>query len=228
MKRKIYLEGEIGAKFGNEFTANVSSIRDVFRLLEANHPQLRYYLMECNDKGVGLSIEVAGKEIENEKELLLPLQEGDVTIFSVPAGSKSGAAKILAAVLIIYLAVTIGPGFGESLTAIMAGEAGVGAYATVIAVQMGVSLAMTGLQQIMAPDPSVDSDGPEAYLFNGSEQNVIEGDPVPVLYGELRVPGRPIAFSAISSSRVFGNWASIDIAQDPDKDGGVTTTTKGS
>ena len=46
----------------------------------------------------------------------------------------------------------------------------------------------------MAPDPSVDSDQEQSYLFNGQEQNVIEGDPVPVLYGRLRVPGQIINF----------------------------------
>ena len=31
------------------------------------------------------------------------------------------------------------------------------------------------------------------YLFQGTGQTLIEGDPVPVLYGKLRVPGRPIS-----------------------------------
>jgi len=57
---------------------------------------------------------------------------------------------------------------------------------------LALNLAMTGMQQLMAPDPSVD-EGPENYLFNGSGQNIQEGDPVPLLYGELRVPGRPVS-----------------------------------
>ena len=47
---------------------------------------------------------------------------------------------------------------------------------------------------MMAQDPSVDADQEESYLFNGQEQNIIEGDPVPVLYGKLEVPGQPINF----------------------------------
>ena len=53
---------------------------------------------------------------------------------------------------------------------------------------------------MMAPDPSTDSDQESSYMFNGAEQNVIEGDPVPVLYGHLRIPGQPISFDSISSS----------------------------
>lgn len=223
MKRKVYLEGDIAQKFGKEFTANVTSVRDVFRLMEANHPTLKKYLVDCHEKGIGFSIQVADKSIEKEEDLLTTLNEGDITIFAVPAGSKSGGAKILAAIAIVAIMFMFpGTFFELGKWGVVEGLTWQGMAAATLA----INLSLTGLQQLMAPDPSVDSDGPEAYLFNGSEQNIIEGDPVPILYGELRVPGRPIAFSSISSSRIFGSWQSYNTAQDPDKDGGVTTTTK--
>ena len=58
---------------------------------------------------------------------------------------------------------------------------------------LATNLALSGIQQIMAPDPAVDQDAPTNYLFSGGTGTVVEGDPVPLLYGELRVPGRPIA-----------------------------------
>ena len=58
---------------------------------------------------------------------------------------------------------------------------------------------MQGLAQIMAPDPATDADQEESYLFNGSEQNIVEGDPVPVLYGRLRVPGQPVNFEVAAT-----------------------------
>ena len=69
-----------------------------------------------------------------------------------------------------------------------------------MAAGLAVNLAMTGIAEMMAPDPSTDSDQESSYMFNGAEQNVIEGDPVPVLYGHLRIPGQPISFDSISSS----------------------------
>lgn len=59
---------------------------------------------------------------------------------------------------------------------------------------MAINLAMAGINQMMAPDPATDGDQESSYLFNGAEQNVIQGDPVPVLYGRLRIPGQPISF----------------------------------
>ena len=55
---------------------------------------------------------------------------------------------------------------------------------------------------MMAPDPATDQDQEQSYLFNGAEKNTVQGDPVPVLYGQLRVPGQPISFeiAGINSS----------------------------
>ena len=60
---------------------------------------------------------------------------------------------------------------------------------------------------MMAPDPSVDiQQDPEDYLFQGSGQNLVEGDPVPVLYGQLRIPGRPISFEIKNAARSFVDY----------------------
>ena len=46
------------------------------------------------------------------------------------------------------------------------------------------------------PDPATDNqeDQKEGYIFQGAEQSIPEGAPVPVLYGELRVPGNAVSF----------------------------------
>ena len=49
---------------------------------------------------------------------------------------------------------------------------------------MGVNLAITGLQELMAPDPSTDQDASkdDTYLFHDLKQNIPEGDPFPCLW----------------------------------------------
>ena len=200
MKRKVYLDGEIGEKFGKELTINANSFSDVFRCVECNYPNFRQYLIECVEKNVGFCCEVAGSPLKSEKELLLQYREGDMFISTVPAGSKSGGAKILAAVAIVALTFATG-GFAyapslemmaSSFGSVMAG--GTMSTGMLVGLSLGVNLALTGVQQMMAPDPSVDNDQDESYLFQGTGQTIIEGDPVPVLYGKMRVPGRPISF----------------------------------
>ena len=217
MQRNVYIEGEMGELFGKQHYMNAPTVRDVFRLMQANHPNFRKYILDCHEKGVGFAIEAAGDELEQAEELLLPLHEGDIIITPVPEGSGGGFKKILLAIAIVtVIAVTGGFGgmgaFGQGVTFAGTGTttalgsititAGAGLNTLgLIAAGLSVSLALSGLMEMMAPDPSTDSDQEESYLFNGKQQNIIEGDPVPVLYGKLRVPGQPINFETSNKTR---------------------------
>lgn len=214
MKRKVYLEGEIGHKFGKEFEMVADSFTEVFRCLKCNFSTFMPYLQECHEKNIGFILEVEGKPIKNEAEAFLLYKEGDMIITPVPAGSKSGPAKILAAIAVTVMTAGIGAvAAGGSLSALGGGlgalQAGlVHASGTVLgqmAIGLGVNLALGGIQQMMAPDPSTDNQQDESYIFQGSKQNIAEGDPVPVLYGELRIPGRTISFHTRGESTQFAN-----------------------
>lgn len=232
MKRKVYLEGEIGYKFGKEFEMAADSFSDVFRCLKCNFDGFMPYLQECHEKNIGFILEVEGRPIRNEAEALLLYKEGDMIITSVPAGSKSGPAKILAAVAVTVMtagmaAAMMGPGaliagttgnaalaagtFGSAFGSVGAFQASLGlAMSTTlgqVAIGLGVNLALGGLQQMMAPDPSTDNEQDESYIFQGSKQNIAEGDPVPVLYGELRIPGRTVSFHTRSERTQFANFS---------------------
>jgi predicted phage tail protein len=57
---------------------------------------------------------------------------------------------------------------------------------------VGTNLALSGVQGYLTPDtPSTSG---KSYLFNGPENNVKEGVPVPLLYGQLMVGGSVINF----------------------------------
>ena len=66
-----------------------------------------------------------------------------------------------------------------------------------------------GLMELMDPDPSVDKieNGDESYLFNGNVQSIVSGDPIPILYGRLRVPGQPAAAEVIGDSASYNGFA---------------------
>ena len=232
MKRNIYLEGEMGVRFGKEFQMAADSFTDVFRCLKCNFSGFMPYLQECHEKNIGFILEVEGKPIKSEAEALLLYREGDMIITPVPAGSKSGPAKILAAVAVTVMtagmaAAVMGPGaliagttgnaalaagtFGSAFGSVGAFQASLGlAMSTTLgqmAIGRAVNLAIGGLQQMMAPDPSTDNQQDESYIFQGSKQNIAEGDPVPVLYGELRIPGRTISFHTRGESTQFANYS---------------------
>tara|TARA_B110000305_G_scaffold45335_2_gene48121 strand:- start:1452 stop:2300 length:849 start_codon:yes stop_codon:yes gene_type:complete len=210
MKRKVILEGEIGDKFGKEFTIDAASFKDVILCLRGNFPDFQKYLVDAVEKDIGFSCEVGGKPLSDEKELFLRYPEGAMVISAVPAGSKSGGSKIFAALALAALFIIMPAGAlytaAVPATATTAATAGSLTFAGTMVAGLALNLAMVGFQQIMAPDPSVDS-GPqeESYLFKGTGQIAIEGDPVPVLYGRLRVPARPISMEIRNSSQAFTN-----------------------
>jgi len=210
MMRNVYFEGEMGDKFIPHLEMEARNVAEVFQCLQGNFPNFKEYILEKYEEGVGFNIDVAGNELDDPREILLDLKGGDITIMPTPAGAKSGPAKILVAVAITLATAGVGASAlavanasaamaGTATTAVTfgsalgAGMASMGVLGT-MAMGLATNLAITGISEVMAPDPSTDSDQEQSYLFNGAEQNIIEGDPVPILYGRLRVPGQPVSF----------------------------------
>ena len=91
-----------------------------------------------------------------------------------------------------------------------------GALGTAL-VGVATNLALTGISQLLAPGPETDQGTAESYLFNGPTNNITQGLPVPVAYGELIVGGAPISFSYVNNS---GSYATIDPGSNFDEDDG--------
>lgn len=188
MKRKVYLDGELGEKFGKELTLDVDSFADVFRLLECNNPEVRKYLEKCHKDNIGFMLQVEDTPLTTDQELLMKFSKGDMYISPVPAGSGGGIGKIFAAVVLVVVGLTLG-------------ITGLAAY---IVYGTAASLALAGIAELMAPDPATDDTSTDSsYLFQGSGQTILEGDPVPLLYGRLRIPGRLIDFDVRNTNSYY-------------------------
>lgn len=183
MKRNIYLEGELGDRYGHKLVMEVNSFAEVVNCLQANYPDVKKYFIDSQKNGIDFVCEVEGEKLGSKEELLLHYKTGDMRISPIPSGSKGGLKVILGAWL-IFAGYVIGGPIG----------AAVASY--------GIGLIVEGIQDFLAPDPSNDADN-ESYLFEGSGQTVREGDPVPVLYGKLRIPGRPISFQVRNENISF-------------------------
>jgi len=189
MLRKVYLEGELGEKYGRVAEVKAESVREVMQYLQANHDTINKYLIDSKEqRNIGFTIKIADTYVDDDRELLLPFDKGDIIITPTPMGAKGAVKVIVGAVLVVVGFIVSG----------IPGLQGVG-YAIM---SMGVNLIMTGIQEMMAPDPSTDeeTEEEEGYMFQGAEASIIEGYPVPILYGELRVPGQPITFDVQNTS----------------------------
>ena len=197
--QKVKLVGEI-SKFGSEWETNCRDIRDIFKLIDCQVQGFRQHLVSAADAGISYEIQRGEDFLETPEELLLSLSSEDIIITEVPSGSKSGAGKILAAAAIVTIMVLQPQLFFTTTFQGVTGAAPTLAAATglsipgQIAAMVAVNLASTGMAQLMAPGPESDG-GPEneGYFFDGPVNNVEQGLPVPVCYGELRVGGAPIS-----------------------------------
>jgi len=211
ISHKIYLQGDMALRFGESFTFYGDSVQDAVRCIHANRPDFKEYLIECHEKGYHFLIDTQDTDIDSAEEYFLPVLKGDVIISAIPAGSGSGMGKILAAAAMFALlfipggaavAGLHGTMSSASIFGALQGAGGLYAFAATTAVGIASNLALQGLAELMAPDPSVDQQE-EGYLFNGSERNIAEGLPIPLLYGELRVPGYPVSFELLQSDKVI-------------------------
>ena len=206
MLRKLYLEGDMGEKFGKVAEVKAATVREIIQYLDANHDGVKDYLLEKDKQKIAFKIKIADQYVLDERELLLPLDKGDIIITPIPVGAKGAFKAILGAILTVVGIVTQNPWLTS----------------------LGLSLLSQGIAELMAPDPATDNDEDqkEGYLFQGSEQSVPEGNPVPVLYGELRVPGQAVSFNLRNSSEGLMSSTSNSgtTATVADQEGNLTRT----
>lgn len=213
----VKLMGELGEKFGTEWTSQDSSVREILKLIDCQVDGFKEYLGECHEKNVQFSIQNGDDFIEEFEELgLQGIVKDTLIITPVPAGSGKGLGKLIAAALLIAAflfipgtaglftsggsagaTINLGIAGGGSVTlgtnAITAlGTGGTLNFAGMAVAMLGVNLAFMGLAEMSAPDAGEMESDP-AFLFNSANSNVEQGQPVPVLYGRLKIGGTPIS-----------------------------------
>lgn len=185
MKLKtIRLYGKLGAKFGRIHRLAVANAAEAVRALCVLLPGFESHL--ANAPG-GYAL-FYGKQNLAPDQLGHPSGSDDIRIAPVPAGAKSGG--IFAVVTGIVLVAAGIFTFGATSAVGMAMIAG------------GAGMAIGGAMMMLSPQApgtaSVDSSAnSSSYGFNGAVNTEAQGNPVPLLYGEL------IVGSAVISGGVY-------------------------
>ena len=192
--QRVILLGDMGEKFGEVWEMNVEYLKDIFKLIHCQRPEFRQYLLDCNENGTDFAIKRGGEYV-GEEELMLSVHDEDIIITAVPAGAKSGFAKILLAIVIIIVVFFVPiPGLEQTLwtAGTQAGASTAASIALSTTLGLAASLALQGITQLLMPGPEVDRETPDNYLFDGNSEHIKEGFPVPLLYGEMLIGGAVI------------------------------------
>ena len=216
----VKLMGEMGDKFGSEWECVDTNMRDILKCINVQTEGLQEYLLDCHLKNIEFSIQSGDNLIEDFPELYLNVARDEVIITPVPAGSGKGLGKLLAGLMLLAAmffmpgtagmftnvstaggGALAGTGVGAGSAASVLGSSVIGAGGATTAVSLniagsavmmlGANLALMGLAEMSAPDPDDTTNDP-SYLFNGAQNHIEQGKPVPLLYGELTIGGAPI------------------------------------
>lgn len=193
--KTIRLYGRLGTEFGRLHRLAVSSTSEAIRALCVLLPGFENRLLDSESKGVRYACFI-GKRNLREDELARPSGNEDIRIAPMPTGAKRGGLMQVVVGVALIVASFI-PGLNVALWA--------GASSSFMA--MGVSMALGGVIQLLTPQQRALSvkDGPNngaSYNFNGPVNTTAQGNPVPVLYGELIVGSSTISAGIYSEDQV--------------------------
>ncbi len=192
--RTVRLYGRLGARFGRVFRLAVGSPVEAVRALCVQVEGFRRELATSHERGIRYACFVGRRNI-GEAELELPPGRDDIRIAPVLAGAKqSGLFQTILGAAILAVAYFNPGGFltGPMVTA---------AYG------MGASMALGGVVQMLSPQQAGLSvrDSPDngtSYNFNGPVNTSAQGNPVPLLYGEMVVGSAVISAGIYAEDQV--------------------------
>ncbi len=192
--RVVRLYGRLGARFGRVFHLAVRSPAEAVRALCVQVEGFRRELATSHERGIRYACFVGRRNI-GEAELELPPGRDDIRIAPVLAGAKqSGLFQTILGAAILAVAY-FNP--GNFLTGPM----------VTAAYGMGASMALGGVVQMLSPQQAGLSvrDSPDngaSYNFNGPVNTSAQGNPVPLLYGEMVVGSAVISAGIYAEDQV--------------------------
>jgi predicted phage tail protein len=178
MLKKITLGGVLGKKYGRVHRLDCADALDAIRAFCAMLPGFRQDFARLKYRVV-----LDGAPVTNREELGLPARE--IRFAPVVGGSGRGVDEVIVGVLLIVAAYYSA---GAS-TALGFGTAAEWGAAGSMAFSLGASLVLSGIAQAMAQPPQQQQDqaNTRSYLFNGPVNSTQQGNPVPILYGQLMI-----------------------------------------
>lgn len=196
--RVVRLYGWLGTRFGREHRLAVASPAEAVRALCALLPGFERAVADSERRGVRFAC-FAGRRNLSEDELRYPVGADAIRIAPVLAGAKNGGLfqTVLGAALIAAAAI-----YSGGLAAAFSAGGLVQATAT-----LGLSMMLGGVAQMLSPQQRLLSakDRPEngaSYNFNGPVNTMAQGNPVPLLYGEMFVGSATISAGIYSEDQV--------------------------
>lgn len=201
MIRNIYLKGELGKLFGEKWRLAAETVAECMHGIDVQRDnKLKEYLMTAHENGIVFTVQ-RGEEFLDYENLQMELGEDDLIITPVPAGSANKFLKVIVgfALLVTGAWIAMG-GLATAGGLFTAGSWSAVALSTAVTM-VGSVLLNSGVAEYMAPKKPGDTT--DSFLFSGPVNNVKEGLPVPLAYGQVLVGGSTISFGFTNAMSTY-------------------------
>ena len=184
MLTKIILDGAMGKHFGRRWDFEVSSPAEALRMIEANKPGLRAWVVGKMQKFSGYKVtceyENGSKETLDETAYPLLRKLKSIRFTPVVEGSGSIGRIVIGAVMI---AASFIPGMPPMFAKYL--------------FQAGVSMVLSGVVGLLTPVPTkgeqTERSDKTSYYFDGPANTTVQGVPVQLIYGRVLVGSHAIS-----------------------------------
>lgn len=187
---EVIIHGEMGKIFGKNHKFKVSKLLEILKALSVTRNGFRNYIINQSREGINYAM-VDPKNPEKKFKSAQEFQEADApeTIHIVPAISGAIGGTIIAVAMAVGKVAVAAGSFLAS-----------GGFLANLAIGLIIQGIMSLLFPVELPkaqtaESKVDT---SSYIFSNLDNNLVQGFPIPLMYGELRVGSNIIGTSVIS------------------------------
>ena len=187
---KVIIHGEMGKIFGETHEFKVSKLLEILKALSITRNGFKNYVINQYSEGINYAM-IDPKNPEKKFKSAQDFQEADApeTIHIVPAISGAIAGTIIA----------IGKFVAAAATAVGSAISAGGFLANLI-----IGIIIQGIMSLLFPVELPKSQTAEtkvdtsSYIFSNLDNNLVQGFPIPLMYGELRIGSNIIGTNVVS------------------------------
>lgn len=227
----IHLVGSLGRAVGHyKLEMDVFSVGEAVRAIDiVTDGKLSQYLRgPGKDKYYKVALQKRDNVVDKEE---LTHRSGRSTIWIIPTirGRNSSGGKILAGIAILALTYFTG-GLAVGAAGWMGATATAASPLGIMAIGFGVSLLLGGITQLLTPKPqgpAANEEMAQSTSFQGNATAVVQGGPVPIVYGRMLVPALPISITISNNTQQITNAGTLGTVDSTDLQGGGTEDSPG-
>ena len=188
---EVIIHGEMGKIFGKTHKFKVSKLLEILRALSVSRNGFKNYVINQSSEGINYAM-IDPKNPEKTFKSAQEFQEADApeTIHIVPSISGAALGSFIAAV----------GTFITTAAGAIAGAISAGGFLA----NLAIGLIIQGIMSLLFPVEIPKSQTAEtkidqsSYIFSNLDNNLVQGFPIPLMYGELRIGSNIIGTNVVS------------------------------